>query len=63
MTELTHLPKIEFEKVPDTYNKCSSCYCYFYNGHAQCDGPQPECVLHDYRYYQPMHRVKENDKV
>lgn len=60
MKEPTRLLKIEFEKVPDTYNKCSSCYRYIYNGYAQCNGPQPECVLHDYKYYQPIYSVKDN---
>lgn len=60
MTELTRLPKIEIEKVPVTYNKCSNRYCNVVNDYAQCHGPQPECVLHDYQYYQPMYCVKEN---
>lgn len=59
MIELTRLPKIEFERVPETYNKCSTCYRYIYNGYAQCHGPESDCVLHNYRYYQPIYRVKE----
>lgn len=61
MTELTGLPKIEIEKVPETYNKCSNCYSNVINGYAHCHGPQPECVLYDYKYYQPMYCVKENE--
>jgi len=64
MTEFTRLPKIELERVrdvPETYNQCSNCYCYIYNGYAHCHGPQPDCVLHDYQYYQPMYRVKEKE--
>lgn len=61
MAELTRLPKIEFEKVPEEpNNKCSTCYNYIYNGYAQCHGPEPDCVLHDYQYYEPMYRVKKN---
>lgn len=61
MTEFTRLPRIEIEKVPETHDQCSNCYRYIYNGYAQCHGPQPECVLYDYKYYQPMYcrRVKE----
>lgn len=62
MTELTRLPKIEFEKAPETYNMCSNCYCYIYNGYAHCNGPQPDCILHDYQYYQPIYRIKEKEK-
>ena len=60
MTELTRLPKIKIEKVPEeTNNKCSTCYLYIYNGYAQCHGPEADCVLYDYRYYQPMYRIKK----
>ena len=60
MTELTRLPKIKIEKVPEeTNNKCSNCYNYIYNGYAQCHGSDPDCVLHDDKYYEPMYRIKK----
>ena len=61
MTEFIRLPKIEIERVPETYNQCSNCYCYVANGVAQCHGLQPECVLHNCQYYQPMYHIKEKE--
>ena len=61
MTELTWLPKIELEKVPETYDQCSNCYIYIYNGYAQCPGLEPDCILQDCQYYKPMFSVKESN--
>lgn len=61
MTELTRLPKIELEKVPETYDQCSNCYIYIYNGYAQCPGLEPDCVLRDCQYYEPMFNIKESN--